>query len=99
MSIKKGDLVMVVKPTECCGSTKSLGHIFTVTSVRVVTSVCGVCGDSAADINCEDSDRTGCLPSRLKKIDPPSTGELDGVPVRKDVEAPIKGIPEEAVSK
>ena len=30
MTIRPGDLVMVVRPTLCCGSTRRIGHTFAV---------------------------------------------------------------------
>jgi hypothetical protein len=41
MDIKAGDLVMVVRPNVCCGSTKYLGHVATVVDVAMgEASVC-----------------------------------------------------------
>ena len=32
--IKEGDLVVVVKPTQCCGNTRPLGMIFRVKAIK-----------------------------------------------------------------
>lgn len=102
MSIKKGDLVMVSSAMNCCGTpTGAEGMFFVVTNLSYsATDICSACNARLPPVAAEGC--AGKRPiglTRLKKIDPPSTGELDGVPVRKEVEAPIKGIPEEAVSK
>lgn len=44
--IKVGDLVVVVKPTLCCGRGESVGKIFTVTGFRK-DHLC-VCGDRSS---------------------------------------------------
>lgn len=84
--IKKGDLVMVVKPTPCCGKGH-LGLVLTVDWVRsYFPTHCRYCG-ADRDLSHEragfEPDRTTCETYRLKKIDPPATGEYDRVPVRK----------------
>lgn len=71
--IKKGDLVMVVKPSPCCGNTSAIGRVFRVLEERI--SGKGMCihcysistGDRAliGDIN------RYVLFTRLIKIDPP----------------------------
>lgn len=74
--IKVGDLVMVVRPTTCCGSTASVGHIDRVIGYPFTkTGFCGACRkefphgpDSAVTL----SDGLCCFRSRLKRIAPPS---------------------------
>lgn len=83
--IKKGDLVIVIKPTLCCGSGHALGEVFEVDWLGVAGGGCVICGDStpleAASAPGETD--TACALARLKKIDPPAAGEYDRVPVRK----------------
>jgi hypothetical protein len=42
---KPGDLVMVVKPSDCCGSARNVGRIYTVDGYMPSNlSCCGGCG-------------------------------------------------------
>jgi hypothetical protein len=78
MSIKAGDLVMVVKPTICCGRA-IFGKPFTAGPVRMSTdpSWCGWCSTAnAATMITELPDGTVIPLWRLKKIPPLS--ELEG---------------------
>ena len=84
--IKRGDLVMVTGRIECCGNSKSLGRVFTVDCVRVDTRRCSHCSKEFPEEPLAFNGRWGFTFRRLKKIVPPSTGELDGVPVRKEKE-------------
>jgi hypothetical protein len=80
-NIKVGDLVMVVKPAPCCGSTKNIGKIFKVTEL----SAGGICSCGALTKINEKCARTGDMTknglhisyqvNRLIKIDPPSLPE------------------------
>lgn len=83
--IKVGDLVMVVKGTECCGICECLGYTFRVEWVGVCTGECQNCGDDGEVLCADDSPDSdeGFPMSLLRRIDPPATGEYDGVPVRK----------------
>lgn len=84
-AIKKGDLVIVARGMTCCGTpTGTEGTIFVVTrftnanpqkclSCGAITSIAGATGDGVKQPYDID---------RLKKIDPPATGEYDRVPVR-----------------
>jgi len=71
--IKVGDLVMVVKPTVCCGNPAELGIIFTVAEIDSSESNCVFCGstfnvlDARNGINNDWHDV-----STLIKIDPPA---------------------------
>lgn len=71
--IKPGDLVMVVRPTQCCGSASSIGAtgIVEQNPLWAICASCDACGDIDYDI---DSFRTiqggGYHFSTLKKIDP-----------------------------
>lgn len=84
MTIKTGDLVMVVKPTPCCGNCKAIGRTFTVKGVSASEAVCRYCGriDKLEDALSVDDRRYDI--SRLKKIDPPADG--DSLPTRADIE-------------
>lgn len=84
--IKVGDLVMIVKPTLCCGVGKSLGQIFTVCAlVDATRSIFPRCGSThAARLAQDGNDRRWCEIDRLKKIDPPAEG--DSLPTRADLE-------------
>lgn len=88
--IKAGDLVMVVKPRRC-GCTNGLGFIGSVLSISTDNRV-GYCDQ------CESKTFPPYTPtvelilghhteiSRLKKIDPPATG--DSLPTRKNIKEP-----------
>lgn len=88
MSIKKGDLVMVVKPTECCGLPYGLGLIFKVEETLTNAGSCGQCGRQSDSISIAfGSGGRSVFPFRsLKKIEPPADG--DSLPTRKDLEVP-----------
>ena len=71
--IKIGDMVMVVKPSSCCNSKKTIGRIFYVNAICRDLSKCTHCGairiiDAAYEINNED----GCDIQKLIKINPPA---------------------------
>lgn len=86
--IKKGDLVMVVKPTPCCGNAGSLGRVFRVGSLRAFTGWClrcGLRGDPSVDVALPHRSLEGAQLSRLIKIDPPALPE--GVETTKGVTA------------
>lgn len=84
--IKPGDLVMVIKPTPCCGYDRSLGEVFRAKAVeRRPRSRCLHCG--SLFVNCLAAQRgpsSWGLTYRLKKIDPPAEG--DSLPTRRDLE-------------
>ena len=84
--IKAGDLVMVVKPTTCCGGVDMIGSIFVVKKVLRGFGRCEACGNvSLVEVAFESDSYATDLP-RLKKIDPPADG--DSLPIRKDIEVP-----------
>jgi len=68
--IKAGDLVMVVKPRQCCGSSHAIGKVFLVVSVGIETVNCSICGKEEKMVVARVS--TGLMGdiSRLKKIPP-----------------------------
>ena len=87
MNIKKGDLVMVVRPSPCCGNINAIGITFIAmpkTSQRLRCAYCAALTTTGHFLN--SSTGYGYPPSRLKKIDPPSEG--DSLPTRKDIEVP-----------
>ena len=81
--IVKGDMVIVVSPTPCCGSTRRLGYIGTVTadampaSAAMRTLDCGACGQTVlADGTEIEIDHAGWAERRrVKRIDPGSLDE------------------------
>lgn len=82
---KPGDLVMLVKPTPCCGSAASLGSIYTVSPGIVAMFRCLPCGTIAFGQDLVELDGEYCAErNRLKKIDPPATG--DSLPTRAELE-------------
>lgn len=88
-TIRPGDLVMVVKPKPC-GCSGQIGQVLTVLppdGSRLHLLTCGECGWTRP--HPQDSVRVGHnryrTSDRLRKIDPPETGEYDRVPVRKSI--------------
>lgn len=78
-NIKVGDLVMVVKPTLCCGNPYSIGKLFTVIENTIKQiSYCIHCGEEWVTASKDMvllSDDKAILRTRLIKIDPPSQPE------------------------
>lgn len=79
--IVKGDMVIVVAPTPCCGSTEKLGYIGTVTSTSpfadgIRYTICVGCGNERMNDGTEvEIDHMGWSERRrLRRIDP---GALD----------------------
>lgn len=83
--IKAGDLVMVVRPTVCCGGTKNIGRVFTAKRVFAYEARCAGCGllrqasmlvesDVISDTN-KNWPYVCFVPSRLIRIDPPALTE------------------------
>ena len=75
-TIRPGDLVMVVRPTICCGNTKTLGKIFIAKKISHVFAFCPYCkfefGESKIAY-CETDG--GVSIHRLKKLNPPAKQE------------------------
>ena len=87
--IKPGDLVMVVKPTPCCGDERNCGRVFIAgdyVSGRWECAYCGVpiASDPLVDFPLGEKSASMRL-SRLKKIDPPPIG--DTLPTREELHA------------
>jgi hypothetical protein len=75
-AIKAGDLVMVVKPAPCCGSTKAIGWTFVVSSIERRPGACLSCNAIVDDdMRAWGLKRWGILVSRLIRIDPPALPE------------------------
>jgi hypothetical protein len=74
-AIKVGDLVMVVKPSVCCGSGDDIGQLFISGETYSGIGICGACGNNG-EVNAvwKDADNVKEL-SRLIKIDPPALPE------------------------
>jgi hypothetical protein len=77
--IKKGDLVMVIRPSSCCGGGKSVGLVRTVT--RIMNGAPGTCtgcgrhfthGTSAVLSGDAPWAQWNIGVDRLKKIEPPT---------------------------
>ena len=81
--IKRGDLVMVVRPSPRCGNTVSIGLVFRATDVRHGRMHCLHCRAPQEVVFVEKDGVFGLDASRLKKIDPLATG--DTIPTRKEV--------------
>lgn len=67
--IAKGDLVMVVKPTACCGNESAIGMTFHVMSLIKMECWCVHCGNHRNIMRAECPLGFGDA-SRLKKIPP-----------------------------
>lgn len=83
MTIKTGDLVMVVKPSPCCGTMSRVGLTFKVAGI-VGRARCHHCGEINTNGSVRASHNLGFSAKRLKKIDPPAEG--DSLPTRADIE-------------
>jgi hypothetical protein len=82
--IKAGDWVMVVRPMPCCGQSPALGSVFVVEQVMFCHGDCDICGTSDSGIAAICPQGYAFELNRLKKIDPPATG--DSLPTRIDLE-------------
>jgi len=83
--ISVGDLVMVVKPSLCCGNNEYNGVIFLVAEISTHLAACGVCGRESEELRAFKNDDAGYLISRLKRIPPLS--ELEDVKVHETIGA------------
>lgn len=75
--IKKGDLVMVTRPTPCCASDAPTGKIFVVDAVAQAAGFCVLCGAERHGLAAWNDQREGGWIDvyRLTKIDPPPIHE------------------------
>lgn len=74
MTFKKGDLVMVVRPSTCCGRANNLGSIREIgdQSRFATISVCMYCGHEGPTYGeVQLSNGNHIEKARLIKIDPP----------------------------
>ena len=72
MTIKAGDLVVVVKPTTCCGNSIEMGHIFRVSGVHFASGSCTKCAKylGAVWYAAREGFNGGFLLPEIKKIPP-----------------------------
>lgn len=77
-NIKPGDLVMVIRPTLCCGRTVGLGTVHTVLAVHPRTRyVCGHCGVGGVTHAIECAPGYGYQPGRLMRIAPSTRAAIE----------------------
>lgn len=85
MTIKTGDLVMLVRPTPCCGNVGWLGTTGTISIILRRAGRCAYCGKVSERTVASLNGLEGSVSvERLKKIDPPADG--DSLPTRADIE-------------
>lgn len=85
-TIRPGDLAYVAKPSQCCGNTEAMGLYFTAGRTRLSKlCTCVWCGKIEHDFPVVELLEGVVGLYRLRKIDPPATGEYDRVPVRKSI--------------
>lgn len=78
--IKPGDLVMVVRPSPCCGKTSAIGTTFVVEGLNIAPGKCRHCGVIETALLARTGKRSeiGLVSyrvSRLIRIDPPALPE------------------------
>jgi len=89
--IQKGDLVMVVKPSFCCGTEDFISRIFTVAYVVMgAKGMCRHCGDISFNDTAATGEITsvgpeGCDIRRLKRLDPGNLSEE--IPTKEELTA------------
>jgi hypothetical protein len=79
MNIKAGDLVMLVRPTSCCGDTDGLGTPFIVRNVIHSDCTCTGCHGYSTGmwlVEYEPDNWVGA--EQVIKIDPPANKETVG---------------------
>jgi hypothetical protein len=75
-NIKVGDLVMIVKPIQCCGEDRAVGRLFKVEAVEHDYYQCIYCGAITKSTVAKNPNRNSWVSfSRLIKIDPPALPE------------------------
>jgi len=85
-NIKVGDLVIVVKPTTCCGFIGDVGKVFTVLDIDGgigIPSECWNCGQVSDSIDAAERDNYWHEIKTLKKIPPLS--ELDKIETKEEL--------------
>ena len=99
--IKAGDLVMVIRPTLCCDEPGTVGKIYKVSGVGHGHHRCMRCGHITVYADYADtgevvgSKQIAHQLKRLKKIDPPATG--DEVSTRTARPVPVEAVQQEKV--
>lgn len=86
--IQVGDLVIVTKPTACCGSDIGVGLIFRVAAIAKSHAQCLTCGYTHMneEMRAFDENACGALLPRLKRI--PGLGELAQVKYKEPFRIP-----------
>lgn len=69
--MKVGDLVVVVKPTLCCGNRKRLGAIFRITEFRDGSSLCHGCGRHSSQVDAMGFGGNHCFSLERLRVIPP----------------------------
>ena len=79
-SITTGDLVMIIRPSPCCGSMDDVGKIFKVSCMTDGNGSCAYCGASHGGLRAHNpEDGWFYRTSRLKKIKPLDERQEDRV--------------------
>lgn len=88
--IQRGDLVMVVKPSLCCGNHAIVGVPFIVAGMTAEEIPCHHCKKPIVGLKAMNADGTPSFPwswpvpiTRLKRIDPPAL--KDAVPTAEEL--------------
>lgn len=70
--ISPGDLVIVVRPTPCCGRSDSFGSVFVVSEIERAVCECGFCGKFHSGVFAQRGDKPDdwYLMSQLRKVPP-----------------------------
>lgn len=74
-AIKAGDLVMVVRPTLCCGHPGQIGTVFVAESVEMACGESECCGDPTPIMCASIDSEYGYDLRGLIRIDPPALPE------------------------
>lgn len=76
--IKIGDLVMVLRPSICCGNSRGTGVIFTAADINHGEFTCGACGatEEIFYVSKDKGSRYSTQMHRLIKIDPLNEDEV-----------------------
>lgn len=72
MTIKAGDLVMVVRPKQCCGDAALVGQVFVVGQTFRTEGQCYQCGARWVDIYATRQPNEWLPTYCLIRIDPPA---------------------------
>lgn len=78
--IQVGDLVVVVRPTPCCGATDELGLTFTVAEIVRMPTLCPRSMRLGSDVMAFGHPGGPIYASTLKRIDPPPVTETTDTP-------------------